>query len=330
MFDWTSAAPSVLASFMASMVEFVEALTIVLAVGVVRGWRSALLGTAAAFAVLIALVAALGPALTRIPLPVVQLVVGTLLLLFGLRWLRKAVLRAAGVLALHDEAQAFAEETAVLRAQGGAVMRQAIDKLAFATAFKIVMLEGIEVVFIVIAIGAGGRMLLPASMGAALALLVVVALGLWLHRPLANVPENALKFGVGVLLSAFGSFWVGEGIGLEWPGADWALVALIAAFLVVALLLVRACARLRGSVPSKPKPAQATVEKTPGPLAVIGEELVGLFIDDGWLAAGIVLWVLAAWFIEATFGIEAAAGCTAFVAGLALVLATSAVRRARA
>ncbi len=156
MIVWTSAAPSVLASFMASTVEFVEALTIVLAVGVVRGWRSALLGTAAALAVLVGLVAVLGPSLTRIPLPMVQLVVGTLLLLFGLRWLRKAILRSAGVLALHDEAKAFAEKTAALRAQGaqGGVARQVIDKLAFATAFKIVMLEGIEVVFIVIAIGA--------------------------------------------------------------------------------------------------------------------------------------------------------------------------------
>jgi uncharacterized membrane protein len=131
---------------------------------------------------------------------------------------------------------------------------RAVDKEAFATSFKIVMLEGIEVVFFVIAIGAGGPLLVPASIGAALALAVVVLLGLVLHRPLARVPENALKFGVGVLLSAFGTFWVGEGIGLEWPGADWALLALIAVFLVVALALVPACARLRGRGPAKPKP----------------------------------------------------------------------------
>ena len=328
MLEWTSAVPSVLASFMASMVEFVEALTIVLAVGVVRGWRSALLGTAAACGVLVALVLALGPALTRIPLPVVQLVVGTLLLLFGLRWLRKAVLRAAGVLPLHNEALAFAAETAALRGQGKMV-RRAIDKLAFATAFKSVFLEGIEVVFIVIAIGAGGRLLVPAAVGAALALLVVVALGLWLHRPLANVPENTLKFGVGVLLSAFGSFWVGEGIGLEWPGADWALLALIAAFLAVALGLVPLCARLRVSRPTRPKAAKMAVEGKPGPLAVIGEELLGLFVDDGWLAAGIVLWVLAAWLIEARYGVAPAGGSLAFTAGLAIVLSTSAIRRAR-
>ncbi len=328
MTEWTSAVPTVLASFMASMVEFVEALTIVLAVGVVRGWRSALLGTAAAFGVLVGLVAALGPALTRIPLTVVQMVVGTLLLLFGLRWLRKAILRAAGVLALHDEAKAFEEEAASLRRQGSAA-RQTIDKLAFSTAFKIVMLEGIEVVFIVIAIGAGGQTLVPAWVGAALALLVVVVLGLWLHRPLANVPENALKFGVGVLLSAFGTFWVGEGIGLAWPGADWALLALSTAFLLVALGLVQACKRLRQAAPGRPKAAKAALEVKKGPLARIGEELVGLFIDDGWLAAGTALWVLAAWWAESRHGIAPGPGGIAFTAGLFLVLAGSAVRRAR-
>jgi uncharacterized membrane protein len=328
--DWTSAAPSVLASFMASMVEFVEALTIVLAVGVVRGWRSALLGTVAALAVLAALVAALGPTLTRIPLPLIQLVVGTLLLLFGLRWLRKAILRSAGVLALHDEAKVFEEETAALRRQGVG-MRQAIDRLAFATSFKIVMLEGIEVVFIVIAIGAGGRMLVPASIGALLALLVVVALGLWLHRPLERVPENALKFGVGVMLAAFGTFWVGEGIGLAWPGADWALLALIGAFLVVALALVPACARLSAHVPARTKAGSMTTPAQSGVLAVIGDELLGLFIDDGWLATGIVLWVFLAWLVESRHGVAAATAAAAlFTAGLAAVLAASAMRRARA
>ena len=330
MLEWTSAAPSVVAAFMASLVEFVEALTIVLAVGVVRGWRSALLGTAAAFGVLVALVAALGPALARIPLPVLQLVVGTLLLLFGMRWLRKAVLRAAGVLPLHDETQAFAVETAVLRRQGQ-VVRRAIDRLAFATSFKIVMLEGIEVVFIVIAIGADGRMLVPASVGAALALLVVIGLGLWLHRPLANVPENALKFGVGALISGFGTFWVGEGIGLDWPGADWALLALSGAFLVSALGLVRACAQMRrGGAPAGTTAKPASDGSKPGALAVIGQELASLFIDDGWLAIGIVLWVLAAWYAEARFGVAPAPGGTAFTAGLVIILAISVTRRARA
>jgi uncharacterized membrane protein len=328
MLEWTSAAPSVLAAFMASMVEFVEALTIVLAVGLVRGWRSALLGTAAALTLLLLLVAALGPVLMRIPLQAVQLVVGTLLLLFGLRWLRKAVLRAAGVLALHDEAKAFEEETALLFHQGAAP-RRAIDAVAFSASFKIVMLEGIEVVFIVIAIGAGGKMLLPACIGAALALLIVVALGLWLHRPLAKVPENALKFGVGVLLSAFGCFWVGEGIAIEWPGGDAALLALIAAFLVVALALVAACRRLRPRAGGGAKKAIKQAEVPKGALTVIGQELLGLFIDDGWLALGVLLWIVVAWGVEGRAGVPLAGAGALFTAGLAFVLGASALRRAR-
>ena len=328
MTEWTSAASSVLASFMASMVEFVEALTIVLAVGVVRGWRSALLGTAAALAVLVALVALLGPSLTRIPLPTVQLAVGTLLLLFGLRWLRKAILRAAGVLALHDEARAFEDETALLRGKAAAV-RQAIDTLAFATSFKIVMLEGIEVVFIVIAIGASGQMMLPASLGALLALVVVVILGLWLHRPLARVPENALKFGVGVMLSAFGTFWVGEGIGLGWPGADWAVLALIAAFLVVALVLMRLCAGLRPALGHSPKKTDVKPPRPTSRVVVIGKEILGLFIDDGWLAVGIVIWVAGVWLIEVRYVPPGSGLGALFAIGLAAVLSASAVRRAR-
>ena len=239
MMDFVIAAawPPMLAAFLASLVEFVEALTVVLAVGTVRGWRPALAGTGLALAVLLALVVVLGPALTRIPLDLVQLVVGTLLLLFGMRWLRKAILRAAGVIALHDEEAAFATETASLRRQGRQ-LSAGMDKVALAAAFKIVMLEGIEVVFIVIAIGAAGRMLLPASVGALAALALVIPLGIVVHRPLARVPENTLKFAVGVLLSAFGTFWAGEGIGVVWPGGDSALPVLIAVFLVMALLLV--------------------------------------------------------------------------------------------
>jgi uncharacterized membrane protein len=236
---WTHAAPSVLAAFLASLVEFVEALTVILAVGSVRGWRGALSGAAVALAVLLALVAVLGTALSRIPLDVIQLVVGALLLLFGLRWLRKAILRSAGIIPLHDETAAFAKETESMRkiAGGGGW-----DRVAFGAAFQITMLEGTEVVFIVIAIGAGGiGLLVPASLGALAALLVVIVLGLVIHRPLARVPENTLKFVVGVLLSAFGSFWVGEGMGVEWPGADWSILGLIFGFLAIAWLSVSLC-----------------------------------------------------------------------------------------
>jgi len=241
------AAPAMTAAFLASLVEFVEALTVVLAVGSVRGWRPALTGTGLALATLAALVAVLGPALTRIPLEVVRLAVGVLLLLFGLRWLRKAILRAAGAIPLHDEEAAYAGETAVMQSYG-LVRDAAWDAVAIGTSFKIVMLEGIEVVFIVVAVGAAGGLLLPASIGALAALLVVILLGVALHRPLAQIPENTLKFVVGVLLSAFGTFWVGEGIGIDWPGADWVLLGLVAGFLAVALAAVPLCRGRRALV----------------------------------------------------------------------------------
>jgi uncharacterized membrane protein len=316
----------VLAAFMASMVEFVEALTIVLAVGVVRGWRSALLGTAAGLVVLAALVAVLGRSLSGVPLPVLQLVVGILLLMFGLRWLRKAILRSAGVLPLHDEAQAFAKETEALRRQGG--VAAGIDKIAFLTTFKTVMLEGIEVVFIVIALGADGRLLLPSVIGAGLALAVVVVLGLCLHRPLANVPENTLKFGVGVMLTAFGTFWAGEGIGLDWPGQDWAILALIAGFLLVAVGLVKACKRWREIAPAAAKKSVAAAPAA-GALSSMASELFGLFVDDGWLAAGVLAWVVGGWWLVQHQQLSAGMAVDiVFAAGLLLVLSFSALRRA--
>lgn len=239
---WTHAAPSVLAAFLASFVEFVEALTIVLAVGVVRGWRPALTGTVAGVAVLTVIVVLLGPLLGQIRIEILQLVVGVLLLLFGMRWLRKAILRGAGIIPLHDETAAFEAETAQLRAEGP-VATIMLDPVAVATTFKAVVLEGIEVVFIVIAIGSTGDMLIPASIGAAAAGAVVILLGLVLHRPLARVPENALKFAVGVLISAFGVFWVGEGLGLHWPGGDLAIIVLALILLAVSLLSIRTIGR---------------------------------------------------------------------------------------
>jgi uncharacterized membrane protein len=230
---------TLLAAFLASMVECVEALTVVLAVGSVRGWPSALAGATTGLAVLTAIVAATGPALTRIPLHLVQLAVGTMILLFGLRWLRKAILRAAGLIALHDEAAAFTRNTAELR---GAGATRRWDRLAFAAAFNITMLEGTEVVFLVIALGAGGRRLMwTASLGAVAALGTIIALGVALHRPLARVPENTLKFIVGVLLAAFGTFWVGEGARIAWPWGDLAIPLLMAAYLALALALVPLC-----------------------------------------------------------------------------------------
>lgn len=234
---WGHAGPTMLAAFLASLVEFIEALTVVLAVGATRGWKGAIGGTVLALLALLAIVIILGPALVRIPLDLVQLGVGTLLLLFGMRWLRKAILRAAGIIPLHDEEKLFRQEVAQLSRLGRAA--QGWDRVAVAASFKITMVEGIEVVFIVVAMGAAGSgLLVPASIGALAALLVVVALGLALHRPVSTIPENALKFVVGVLLSAFGTFWIGEGLGLAWPGEDWSLLILVAGFLAAARVAV--------------------------------------------------------------------------------------------
>ncbi len=222
------------AAFFASLVEVVEAFTIVLAVGTIQGWRPAVIGTLAAMASLALLVAILGPVLDQVPLHLLQLCIGVLLLLFGLRWLRKAILRAAGIIPLHDELQVFAAESEHLVAAQQR-HRTRLDWLGGLTAYKAVLLEGIEVVFIVIAVGAGRDLLLPASLGALAACGLVLAIGAALHRPLARVPENTLKFGVGVMLSAFGVFWTGEGLGLAWPGHDWALLFFAALFLATGL-----------------------------------------------------------------------------------------------
>ena len=232
MLHATSAA---VAAFLGSLVEFVEALTIVLAVGTVRGWRPALAGSAAGALCLILLILLLGPLLRFIPLQPLQLAIGVLLLLFGMRWLRKAILRAAGIIPLHDEAAAFAAEEAEMRA-AGPIAALRLDPVAFATTFKAVVLEGVEVAFIVIAVGAAGNTMLPASLGAGVAGLLVVGLGVLIHRPLARVPENALKFAVGVLISAFGCFWIGEGLGFDWPGGDFAILMMVACLLMVGLI----------------------------------------------------------------------------------------------
>jgi Ca2+/H+ antiporter, TMEM165/GDT1 family len=226
-----------LAAFLASFVEFVEALTIVLAVGAVRGWRPALAGTLAGCVLLLILVAGLGPVLGLIPISAVRLFVGGLLLLFGMRWLRKAILRAAGYIALHDEAVAFAANSTKLRESASAA-RTNFDWPGTATAFQAVVLEGIEVVFIVIGVGATSGLLVPASIGAGLAGLIVVGLGLLLHRPLARIPENALKFVVGVMIAAFGIFWLGEGMGFPWPAEDFSLPLLALILLAVSLAAV--------------------------------------------------------------------------------------------
>lgn len=233
--NWTEAGAPALASFLASSVEVAESLTVVLAVGAVRGWRAALAGTGLAIGLLIVMVATMGPALQHVPLDLAKLTIGALLVLFGLRWLRKALLRAAGVIPLHDEQAAYDGETRKLRDLSAA--SGVWDGVAVATAFKITMIEGLEVVFIVIAVGAGGAGALPwATVGAFAALALGTLAGVALRRPLTTLPENTLKFTVGVLLSAFGTFWVGEGAGLDWPGDDASILLLAAGFLGASLV----------------------------------------------------------------------------------------------
>jgi uncharacterized membrane protein len=228
-------------TFLASMVETVEALTIVLAVGVTRGWRSVMMGVGTALLALGVLVAVIGPGLVAVPIDALRLVVGALLVVFGLQWLRKAILRAAGLKATHDERAIFAREAAEARelppSQPGA-----FDPYAFTLAFKGVLLEGLEVVFIVLTFGATAGNIPLAVLSAALAVVLVTVIGIAVRAPLSRVPENALKFMVGVLLTSFGMFWAAEGAGVDWPGHDAALLVLVAAtagFALASVLVLR-------------------------------------------------------------------------------------------
>ncbi len=243
-----SAVLLLVAAFAASAVEAVEALTIVLAVGVTRGWRSPLTGVVAALALLAAVVAALGPALTRLPISTLRVAVGGLLLVFGLQWLRKAILRASGLKALHDEDAIFREQAdeARLAAAGAG----GVDWYAFTIAFKGVLLEGLEVAFIVVTFGSNQGSIPLAAAGAGAAVVLVCAGGAAVRAPLARVPENTLKFAVGLLLVSFGTFWAAEGAGADWPGSDLSIPALIVFYVAVSRLLVLVLGRSAGRTPA--------------------------------------------------------------------------------
>jgi uncharacterized membrane protein len=228
-----------LAAFLASAVEMVEALTIVLAVGITRGWRSTTWGAATAVVALTVIVTVFGPTITSLPIDALRLVVGTILLIFGLQWLRKAILRAAGLKALHDEDAIFREEVEEARA-AARDERAALDWYAFTVAFKGVFLEGFEVAFIVVTFGATQGNVGLAAAGAAAALAVVLVVGAVVHAPLSRVPENTMKFGVGVMLTSFGVFWAAEGAGAAWPRGDLAILGLLAFVLLSSLSLVAA------------------------------------------------------------------------------------------
>ncbi len=250
--------PLALTVFVACAVEAVEALTIVLAAGLTREWRSTLEGTGAALAVLAAAVAVIGPALTLVPLAGLRLVVGALLAVFGLQWLRKAVLRASGYKDLHDEGAIYARQVAAANAAVRGSRHGVRDWYAFTLAFKGVLLEGLEVVFIAITFGANQHDIGVAAAAAAAAVLAVAAAGISVRAPLSRVPENTMKFSVGVMLTSFGVFWGAEGAGVSWPGNDAALLAIVPAAVLVALGYVALLRRAR----TAGQPAAVAVERS--------------------------------------------------------------------
>ena len=297
----------VLSTFLASAVEWVEAFTIVLAVGLFRGWRAALTGTAIAAVALAAIVVALGAAVNSFPVADAQVVVGVFLLLFGLRWLHKAILRAAGLKALHDEAEEFEATRAKLSTREHWV--------AVSTAFNGVLLEGVEVVLIVIALGGVGHRV-GAAVGAVVALATVLVLGVALRAPLTKVPENLLKASVGVMLSSFGTFFAGEGIGVDWWHSDVSillLVALYAALFLVSAQLLR-------------RPVAVPV---PGIARAVVAEIWGLVVGAGSLALAAIAAVLGAALLAARLSDARGWAALVLVGGvvLALVIALAESRK---
>ena len=260
-----SAFPLFLTVFVACLVEATEALTIVLAAGLTRQWRSTFQGMAVALVVLGGMTAAIGPALTQIPLGTLRLVVGALLAAFGLQWLRKAILRFSGYKDLHDEARAYAREVAAARAVATGSRGVVSDWYAFTLSFKGVLLEGLEVIFIVITFGDSQGDLGAATLAAVAAVLVVTVIGIAVRAPLARVPENTMKFAVGIMLTAFGTFWGAEGAGVRWPGNDIALLVLVP---VIGLVSLGYALALRQSTPAAdPLSAAAAVPPAAPPPA---------------------------------------------------------------
>ena len=260
------------ASFFASAVEFVEAFTIVLVIGVTVNWRSALLGALAAATTLALLVATLGTALVQwVPIDVLRLVIGILLLLFGLKWLKNAILRYAGLKARHDEEAIYEQTRTELRARGETdASSSRFDLFGFLLSYKSVLLEGLEVAFIVITFGVSAATstvsrssgIASSAFGALLAGLLVILVGALVRVPLAKVPENTLKFVVGIMLTTFGTFWTGEAFSVEWPLSDAFLLILATIYLCAAFLLIAWLKRVKaGAIANQPVPASAQTQE---------------------------------------------------------------------
>jgi len=305
-----SAVLIVIATFLAAAVEWVEALTIVLAVGLFKGWRSALAGTLVGLLALAVITIGFGVALTsQVNLALVRTIVGVFLLLFGLKWLHKAILRSSGLKALHDEAKAF-EETKQMLVGSSHTGSRALDRVGVTTALSGVFLEGLEVVFIVIALG--GLHSVPAAIvGASISLLVVVAAGFIFRAPLTQVPENTMKYVVGILLTSFGTFFAGEGIGVQWWNDDVSLIPLIAAYGLASITAVWILSH----------PLRVTVEvRLVHSVRAIAVEVWGLFVDDGALAIATVAALLAiAVFVDHQNGLRSIAGVLLVVGVIAAI-----------
>lgn len=244
--------------FLACAVEAVEATTIVLAAGTARDWKSALLGTGAGFGVLAAIIVSIGPSISKLPIDGLRLFVGTLLLVFGLQWIRKAILRASGYKALHDEDKIFQEELAAAKKAKEGKRFGVADWYAFTLSFKGVLLEGLEVAFIVLTFGTIQHQIPLASLAALAAVVIVAGAGVILHKPLSRVPENTMKFFVGIMLTSFGIFWGAEGAGALWPSADAYLLGIIPYVTLVSFLLVQVLKAKRARTPEKVKATSVT------------------------------------------------------------------------
>jgi Ca2+/H+ antiporter, TMEM165/GDT1 family len=299
-----------LATALAAAVEWVEALTIVLAVGLFRGWKAAFLGLALGLLALVALVAVFGVTITsHVSIEAARTLVGVFLLLFGLKWLHKAILRSSGLKSLHDEAKTFEETKEMLEASGSS--RSGIDRVGVSTSFGGVFLEGLEVVFIVVALG-GLQNIPAAAIGAVAALLIVAIAGVMFRHPLTQVPENTMKYVVGIMLTAFGTFFTGEGIGVHWWGADLSLLPLIAVYALASIAFVQLLRRpVRVAAPPK---GIVRALRT----AVV--EVWGLFVDDGALAIVAILAIFGVALFATHYGDGHSIGGALLIVGVLLAV----------
>jgi len=306
-----------IAVFLACAVEAVEATTIVVAAGATRNWRSALTGAVVAFVVLCVIVAVIGPSIMLLPIWILRTVIGGLLLIFGLQWITKAILRAAGLKSRHDETAIFAEKADEAKDATTVAKFGVPDWYAFTLSFKGVLLEGLEVVFIVLTFATNDGHLLVASLAAGLAIVIIVGIGVVVRGPLSAMPENTLKFIVAILLTTFGLFWGAEGVGAQWPGSDAALLIIAPCLAVFALALTGLFAIIRSHRDARPLAVADEAATTTPPveaakkrswIAAFGAFWYDFIIGDDWqIAAGVViilvvLWLASSWPLAWIFG----------------------------